>query len=221
MDDLCNGPPRYLFQSIMLWSTVRISRPLGSASFLTASRGGARLARGERRLDVLGTRALGTWTPQTARRVPQAHRFLSAHSGERWRCLARGVPAVSGAGVTRRVVVVQPPAQVPPSPGVGHRVQRVSTLCSTMSRKTGCQEALLHCRTRCRRRPTHVRCADRPRRVRWCPMSPRRVRRPGQVQPSGVETRHRSCPRYGRLGSGRTGAPQGRDRRRLGAEAVR
>src|SRR5262249_18775506 len=125
-------PDWYLFQSSSPSPSVLTSRQLLSAAVLTASRVGAIPARGQRRQDVLGKRALYTWSTQTVGGVPPAQRLLWAKSFERWRPLARGVPAPRGPGVTRRWAVGAPPAPLYPRAGVGHRDKRLISFCSTI-----------------------------------------------------------------------------------------
>src|SRR5258708_18936507 len=73
----------------------------------------------ERRQDVLGRKALCTWTTETVRRVPLAQRSQRGKPSERSSPLVRGGLSRTGAVVTHRLAVVQPPAQLLPSTGVG------------------------------------------------------------------------------------------------------
>jgi hypothetical protein len=124
----------YRFQSLVLSSTVLIISPhLVPASFLTDAPVGAILVRGWRRQDVLGSKTLCTWTPATVGRVLRAQCSPWAKSFALSSPLVSGGPARSGAGVTHRLAVVQPPAQLLPSTGGGQRVKRVRTSCSTIT----------------------------------------------------------------------------------------
>src|SRR5262249_40069943 len=111
-DRSVDGATPYHFQSCAVDAPVAMSRHLVPDSFLTGTSAPAILRSGWGRQDVLGRKAPGTWTLDTVRGGPLAPGFQRAQAFERSRSLVRDGPARHGEGVTHRVAVVHPPAQV-------------------------------------------------------------------------------------------------------------
>src|SRR5262249_51888440 len=102
----------YHFQSFALYASVAMARQLVPGSCVTGASARARLGRGWGRQDVLGSKAPGTWTTETVRGVPLAHRFQREKWCGRSRPLGRDGPARTGEVVPHRLAVVPPPAEL-------------------------------------------------------------------------------------------------------------